>query len=216
VLDHSNAHASFRTGFALFTVPYPFWPKVRNFDAGHPIVSRLESVVLPWSAPLEIIEREGVKAVELAKTTKYGWIEEAPFNLNPQRMFFRRKEGEQKTLAIALSGKFKSPYEEKMSEETQLVVIGNSNFISNNFLRQFRFNQVFFMNAVDWLTLGDKLIGIRSRGVIDRPLKEITEREKSLIRFMNAFGVPFFVVMFGLFRFYLKRKTKKLVEAQFK
>jgi ABC-type uncharacterized transport system involved in gliding motility auxiliary subunit len=217
-LDHSNAHASFRTGFALFTVPYPFWPKVikQNFDAEHPIVSRLESVVFPWSAPLEIIKKEGVEAVELAKTTEHGWIEEEPFNLNPQQMFFRREKSEPKTLAIALSGKFKSAYGEKISEKTQLVIVGNSNFIFNNFLRQFRFNQIFFMNAVDWLTLGDKLIGIRSRGMIDRPLKEVTEREKALIRFANAFGVPFFVAMFGLLRFYLKRKTKKLLEVQFK
>jgi len=97
----------------------------------------------------------------------------------------------------------------KESPESQIVVIGNSRFISNNFLTQFKDNQVFLLNIVDWLTLGEQLIGIRSRGATDRPLKEIKEYEKTLIKSLNMFGVPLLLILFGMLRFYLRRRKKR-------
>ncbi|MCK5255538.1 MAG: hypothetical protein KAQ81_05905, partial [Deltaproteobacteria bacterium] len=97
----------------------------------------------------------------------------------------------------------------KESPETQIVVIGNSRFISDNFLSQFKGNQLFLLNIVDWLTLGEQLIGIRSRGATDRPLKETTEYMKTLIKSLNMFGVPLVLILYGLLLFYLRRRKKR-------
>jgi len=88
-------------------------------------------------------------------------------------------------------------------------VVGNSRFITNDIISQFDGNQVFFLNLVDWLTLGEQLIGIRSRGATDRPLREITERQKALVKSLNMFGVPLALALFGIVRFYLKKGRKK-------
>ncbi len=95
------------------------------------------------------------------------------------------------------------------SQPTQLVVVGNSAF-----LEQGRPDgQIFFLNTIDWLTLGEDLINIRSHDVMERPLREVSESEKGFIRFVCTFGIPLIVVAFGLLRFFLRRRAKRLVEA---
>ena len=69
------------------------------------------------------------------------------------------------------------------------------------------------MNAVDYLTLDESLISIRSRGKTDRPLKELSEGLKNVIKFFNIFGISVLVVIFGLVRYYLRKKVKKGIEA---
>lgn len=223
ILDRCNVSASFSSGFIYFTLPYPFWVKAikKNFASGHPVVSKLNAIVFPWTGSVELLPSidKDIQSIELIKTTEYSWTQEGYFNLNPQQSFTSSKTS-QNTLAIILSGKFKSAFGEKKKDlikeslkETQIVLLGNSNFIANNFIQQFESNSIFFLNLMDWLNLGDKLIGIRSRAVGDRPLKEISEHEKTFLKFMVMFLMPLVVIIYGIVRFYLKNKTKKLVEA---
>jgi ABC-2 type transport system permease protein len=98
------------------------------------------------------------------------------------------------------------------SPETQIVVVGNARFVTSNFLGRSRANMLFFENAVDWMTLGEDLIGIRSRFVTDRPLKEISEKGKLFVRIINICGASLLVIAFGLTRFIFKRRAKKIFE----
>jgi len=236
VLDRSNAPATFRSGFMTFQVPYPYWIKVisKGFSPDNPAVSDLESLVLPWTSTLKTLKEKaaGITITELAKSTPLSWTRKGYYMLNPQQSFYSPGiKTESYPVALAASGKFKSFYADKpipMTEEkedkekteakretikespdTQIIVIGNSRFIANDFLSQFRDNQVFFLNIIDWLTLGEQLIGIRSRGATDRPLLETTEQMKTLIKSINMFGIPILLILFGLIRFYLRRRRKK-------
>ena len=104
------------------------------------------------------------------------------------------------------------------SPQTQIVVVGTAQFLT-----QMRPDGVdFFLNTVDSLTLGDALIGIRSQRITDRPLRiktpdgefrEVSEFEKNFIRYLCTVGVSLLVVIFGLVRYFLKRRTKRLVES---
>ena len=78
----------------------------------------------------------------------------------------------------------------------------------------------FFLNTVDWLTLGDALIGIRSQTITNRPLqiktrdgefRDPSEIEKNLIKYLCIVGIPLLVVIFGLLRYFLKRRAKRFV-----
>jgi len=234
VLDRSNVPAAFRTGFITFQTPYPFWVKVisKGFSPDNPAVSNLESLVLPWTSTLKALEGKaaGLTITELAKSTPFSWTRKGYYMLNPQQKFYSRgTKTESYPLALTVSGKFKSFYADKPiptseekkdkkkpietikeSPETQIMVIGNSRFIANDFLAQFKDNQVFFLNIIDWLTLGEQLIGIRSRGVTDRPLQETTEYMKTLIKSINMFGVPIILILFGLLCFYLRRRKRRI------
>ena len=94
------------------------------------------------------------------------------------------------------------------SEQTQIVVVGTAQFLTQ--LRPDGVN--FFLNTVDWLTLGDALIGIRSHTITDRPLREVSEIEKNFIKYLCIVGVPLIVIIFGLLRYFLKRRAKRFVE----
>jgi gliding-associated putative ABC transporter substrate-binding component GldG len=96
------------------------------------------------------------------------------------------------------------------SPDTKIIVIGNSNFVSDNFASQFEGNIAFFQNAIDWFTIGDYLIDIRSRETGDRPLKIVSDNTKVAVRYINTFAVPILVAFFGLFQFYLRRRKKRL------
>jgi ABC-type uncharacterized transport system involved in gliding motility auxiliary subunit len=237
ILDRSNAPAAFRSGFMTFRMPYPFWVKItsQGFASDNPAVSNLESLVLPWTSSItNLKEKEGgLTITELAKSTSYATARKGYYQLDPQQTFYSPgTKTETYLLALTASGKFKSFYADKPiptlettedekekpeaqkqvikeSPETQIVVIGNSRFITNDVLSQFRDNQVFFLNIIDWLTLGEDLIGIRSRGATDRPIKETTEHIKTLIKSIDTFGVPLLLILFGLLYFYLRRRRKR-------
>jgi ABC-2 type transport system permease protein len=93
------------------------------------------------------------------------------------------------------------------AHETQLMVIGNARFIADNYAPQSG-NLEFFLNAVDWFTWGADLIGIRSRAITDRPIPIFTERQKAAIKFANIMAVPILMTLFGVVRFYIRRKRK--------
>ena len=99
------------------------------------------------------------------------------------------------------------------SPETQIVVVGSSAFATDDFLGQFPTGGLFLLNTVDWLTMGDDLIGIRSRGAAVRPLREVSEGVKSAVKFINIFGLPILVIIYGLVRVYARRRARKVYEA---
>ena len=234
--------ARFQQGFMTVIQPYPYFVKIMkpNFSAEHSITNQLEAVTLPWTSSLEIVAKEGIAATPLAKTSEFGQSTQGYYNLMPNSPI-PDAELQAYTVAVALEGKFRSFYADKEippvataadatdiveietatpveptetratkteSEQTQIVVMGTAQFLSQ--LRPDGIN--FFLNTVDWLTLGDALIGIRSHTITDRPLREASEIEKNFIRYLCIIGIPLLVVIFGLLRYSLKRRAKQLVE----
>lgn len=98
----------------------------------------------------------------------------------------------------------------EQSPESQIIVVGNSQFALAQNLGQFPGNNLFAMNCVDWTTQRSQLIDIRSRAVIYRPLKTISSGKQTMVLLLNIFGVSLFVIMFGLGRFYFRRKAKHM------
>jgi ABC-2 type transport system permease protein len=200
-----------------------------GFSKESPITSQLEGAVLPWTSSIDVITDvdEGPEAVILAKSSRESWSEERQFDLNPQRNYAPATEVRPRNLAVLLNGTFSSfftgrpvpeavgagePWEGvrlEASPETQIILVGNSRFIGSDFMAQYPENRTFFLNAVDWLTLGDSLIGIRSRGVTSRPLKQIGEKSKASIRFASTFGIPVALIVWGLLRRYVRSSPRR-------
>ena len=97
------------------------------------------------------------------------------------------------------------------SPETTVVVIANSRFVQDTTLQRLgASNLVFLLNLVDWISLGDELIGIRSRPVIEHPLKEISDSSKRAIKYLNILGMSFLIIVFGLIRYSIRRQRLKV------
>ncbi len=212
VLDVSSAMASFNQGFVTFSTNYPFWPKVlkTGFDYDNPAVAKLESAVFPWASSLEILkDKMGDNNISyLAQTTNKAWTQTDNFNLNPQQMFAPSGNMGIKNLAVSISGKFNSAYGEGSTDAARLIVVGDSDFMSDGFVKRNPDNLILFQNLVDSLSLDSDLISIRSQGVTERPIKEISDGAKAAMRYGNIFGLTLIVIAFGLIRYYARRRSK--------
>ena len=237
---HDNAR--FQRGFMTVFQPYRYFVKIvkPNFSTEHTITNQLEALTLPWTSSLEVITKEGITATTLATTSESGQTVQGYYNLSPD---FPIPDAETQAypVAVALEGKFKSFYADKEipsvatddttsgadneapvptqdteaqttiseSAQTQIIVIGTAQFLTQ--MRPDGIN--FFLNTVDWLTFGDALIGIRSQAITNRPLRDVSEIEKNLIKYLCIVGIPLLVVIFGLVRYFLKNRAKRMVEA---
>jgi ABC-type uncharacterized transport system involved in gliding motility auxiliary subunit len=253
VQDRQCENAGFSQGYIRYTVPYPLWPKIagKGLSPENPITSRLDALVLPWCAPLEVLVAEAaggrggpaptppasspqanVTATVLARTSATAWLQKGRFDLTPpgpMQQVRPPETGQVYPMAVALTGRFQSFFAGKPvpmtpgdttavaagasaateSPETQVLVVGNSQMANSTFLSMFPGNQEFILNAVDWMTLGDKLIAIRSRGATDRPLKLGTGAGKLVFKYANTFGMAILVAIFGLVRFSVRRRARR-------
>ncbi|MBU4331995.1 GldG family protein [Patescibacteria group bacterium] len=233
VLDVSAEMVSFSSGFVQFFSPYPYWPKITpaGFNSESVITSKLEALVLPWAGNIKIDSGKlgNEQVIILAQTTNRSWKADYPPNLNPQQDFSPPSEGQPYPVAVLVSGKLESFYKgkeipqkemseaavEAVSEElkgstdnARIVLVADGDFMHDNFIRRFPDDGVFFENVVDYLSLGEDLIGIRSRGVTDRTLQEISSSKRNAIKYGNIFGVTCIVVLFGMVRFWSRRKKR--------
>lgn len=174
-----------------------------------------------------------VKATVLARTTATAWLQKGRFDLTPpgpMQQVRVPEKGESYPVAVALVGRFRSFFAGKpvpaapgdttgvasggstvseSPQDTQILVVGNSQIANGNFISMFPGNQKFVLNAIDWMTLGDKLIAIRSRGASDRPLGIESPTGKMLFRYGNTFGMAILVAVFGLVRFSIRRRIRR-------
>ena len=237
----SHDSVQFGDGRMTYIQPYIYFVKIHisNFSKENSITSQLEQLTLPWTSSLETLSKEGITATPLAKTTEFGQSFQGAYNLNPN-MQIPPTDLQAYTVAAALEGTFNSFYANKEvpsiehteesegendehthtptqdtedrttiteSKETQIIVVG-----TGGILTQLNPNSAkFFLNCVDWLTLGDTLIGIRSHSVTNRPLVEVSGITKNFIKYFCIIGIPLLVVMIGLLRYLLKRRVKRLV-----
>ncbi len=184
---------------------------------------------------------KNVKFIELVKSSKYAKSISAPFDLMPDKVasvYENAGKQSQYIIAAEIRGKFKSffinkkipePMSKKDSKKkdenkdktekfikestknTRIIIVANSYFVENNFTQQFPQNLVFLQNIVDSMTLGNDLISIRSRKVVDRPLKIDTESKSvKIIKFINIFGGTIILWIFGLILFLIKKQIRNL------
>lgn len=226
ILDSINEMATFNQGFMNFILNYPLWVKAvnENFNQNNPIVTKLSSISFPWVSSFTLSDVDGIKQNILVNSSNKAWLENEPFNINPNEIQ-NVLDKKQYPLAVLLNTSFNKEdvkvdekkseknTEEKLNQNTtnsNILFVPNSRFITNTYLNKFRNNLVFVMNAVDFVTLDDSLIDIRSKVNMDFPLKDISYKIRSLVKFIAVFLMPILLIVFGVLRYYF-RKNKKII-----
>ncbi len=175
----ANQTAQFQTGQGLgFVTPYPLWPRAIASEE-HPVTRSIEQVVMRWASTLSVDEEalaeRGQAADVLLSTTEAGGTIASPFDLNPQAALPQDSLGEQ-VLAVAIAPAAADD-EEGTAEEpaepasSRLVVVGDSDFLSDQFLQQNPENLVFGMEAISWLSQEASLAAIKARDRVTRQLQ---------------------------------------------
>jgi ABC-type uncharacterized transport system involved in gliding motility auxiliary subunit len=63
---------------------------------------------------------------------------------------------------------------------------------------------------VEWFTLGDNLISIRSKSIADRSIDpKLSEGAKNTLRLFNMIGMPILVILLGVIVFLRRRNLTK-------
>jgi ABC-2 type transport system permease protein len=86
------------------------------------------------------------------------------------------------------------------------VVVGDSDFLTDQFLRGLPENLIFGLNAVDWLAQSEALLNIRAKTPTPRPLVFQSSYQMQLVKYLNLAGVPLLFVLMGTIRL-LKRRA---------
>ncbi len=209
---------------------YPFIPIVMNFDRTNPVVKDLENInlIVASSIDTSMLPNSGLKYSILARSSQYAYRMKDHYTISPNYQIPPEMYNESNIpLAVSLFGKFKGMFTDSSdtsaeSPETKIVVVGDGDFVKDKFLGRDASknpNMIFALNLVDWLTLSEGLISIRSREVTYRPLQKIvdgkpvefTKAEKSKIKLMNILIPVSIVLIFGIIYFIymgIRRKSE--------
>ena len=179
-------------------------------DAGTPVIdqygwspitkdlARLQTV-FPSIAPLTTPQQPapGTTVTALARTSDRSWAEKDI--KNPGYTEGSDVKGPL-TVAASIEADVKAtegeqPPADKPQKETRLVVVGDSDFASNSFLRMGG-NLDFLVNSVNWLTESEELISIRPKPPEDRSVY-LNTTQSNLILYTSVFILPLAVLLAG-------------------
>jgi len=217
-----------RQGLQAFRnmVDYPFMVKAVNANRDHPVTRGLEGIIFPFAAPLSLAG-EAPGDVLMSTSRQAAVLPGPDFNLDPLvplRQRFSGQAGRQEHLALARQGGLSSAFDDRLegapdmptihidsAEHTRLMVVGSRAILDDDFIAGE--NLWFLLNSMDWLAGGEDLISLRSRGVTQRPLPQLSSSARNAWKALWMFGMPGLVVLAGLWRWWvLKRRRSVLTQ----
>jgi len=226
-----------QAGATVMNVPtnYPFMVRVSQdgFNRNISPLSSMTQVIFPWASPLEVsADLDGATIADtLIMSSQYSTVRNPPFRIDPNQNWDFHFENAQNSgtlkrypLAIRLSGKINSIFNDTTLQRPQgrevilsttsgsVIVVGNADFATTD-AGGGGVNMPLVQNLTDWLSLDDNLIGIRSRNMADRTLKNITMKTNADnsglgYKILNAALMPVVLIIIGLFIFFYRKRQQ--------
>ncbi|HEV3111581.1 MAG TPA: GldG family protein [Candidatus Binataceae bacterium] len=173
-----------------------------NSYGAHPITNGFtQRTVFPMSRSVEPESplKAGLSVVELAKTSDTSWAETDLVGIfQQQKASFDAGKDQKGPIAVAnaVDADLKTLAFGKEGQAARLVVIGSTDFASNQFFGQF-FNHDFAVNSVDWLTGEEKSISIRPRTLHSSTFR-LTVDQFSLVFALSVLLLPELLLILGI------------------
>jgi ABC-type uncharacterized transport system involved in gliding motility auxiliary subunit len=195
-------------GMFTFTTPvrFPYLPVISSF-ADHPSMAGLESVILPFASSITFTGDTSVHYIPLAYTSDQSGTRSTPVYLD-----FRHNWTEEDfplsslPVAAIISGRLAG------NALSSILVISDGDFAVNgegNQAQQIQEDNVsLLVNSIDWLSDDTGLIELRTKGVTSRPLDQIEEGKKSLLKYVNFLLPILLIVIYGIFRMQQNRNLR--------
>ncbi len=204
--------------------PYIIFPDLRYHPITKDLIQRDEKVVLVFAMGLLKTNVEGYIYAPLLQTSKDSYGEK-----NIRRGGFTTGKDKKdiqgpltvayairKVLTNASTNVVKNGETNKVvlkgfiDDETRIVVVGDSDFVANAYLRFSSGNLDFFLNALEWLVRKEKLISIRPISYEIRPLA-LSKSAGKWVTVIVLLVIPFLFVLIGLI-IWRVRKRKEFVD----
>lgn len=184
---------SFQTQMA-----FPFLPLVGKF-ADHPIGKGLESVLFEFASTIYYTGDTTKKFIPLALTSEQSSALKAPQYFNIQKQWTQADLPQRNlTMAAAIEGKLSG------NGLSRLVVIADGDFAvtgpQQGQQRRPADNISLLTNSIDWLSDDTGLIALRTKGVTSRPIEQLEDSTKAILKYTNFLLPILLVVGYGLIR----------------
>jgi gliding-associated putative ABC transporter substrate-binding component GldG len=239
VRDRSCAYVtvSQQAGFMVIQnqIPFYYLPRASNFDESNPLVKGLNAVVLYFASSIDtsLARAKGLNARVLLTSSGESGRQENVFTVDPMSPVTPDMFAEKHIPLVAtVEGSFVSPFASSpvLVDSTvtlpidtaakiltsrslaKIAVIGDGDFLQDQYSGGNPDNFVLGGNLIDWLADDIGLAQIRARNETDRPLEEVSDDAKKLLKGLNLAAPPLLVVLVGVVRWRWRVSVRKRME----
>jgi gliding-associated putative ABC transporter substrate-binding component GldG len=212
VIDKSCLRIGVQIQQGMFMpVSFPYFLKVNTFQ-DHPASKGLEEVYFQFASSISFSGDSSLRFTPLIFSSKNAGTKPADGYIDVMHQWTDNDFPISKlTLAAAIEGRFNG------GSPTKIIVVGNGDFPVNSEEQQ---NQVnpdnvnLLVNSIDWLTDDTGLVQLRTKGATARPLDEMDDSKKKLIKYLNFILPVLLVIIYGIFKFQRNRiiRLKRMEE----
>ncbi len=195
-------------------VDYPFFPLIRTFGE-NVMVKGLEQLRLLFSSEITDLPTglpDTLNAAgdiqPLLYTSDRSTSVEQFYNLNPiDNPAFQNLNGKGR-----LVGALARVPVDSTGSVSQIVLVSDSNFLSDDGGGRIPENGILVMNAVDYLMGDSDMVSLRSREITTRPLKELEDSTKATWKWLNILLPSLLVIALGFLRWKREAGRAKVLE----
>ncbi len=189
-------------------VAFPYLPIIQKFSA-HPITKGLEAVMFQFASPIRFTGKGDSSLVftTIATTSDKSGLAKAPLFFDISKHWAER-DFTIPLIPVAgvLEGKISG------GSKSKIVIISDGDFAVNGErgqAQQLQPDNVSLMaNSIDWLSDDTGLIELRTKGVTSRPIDQIEDGTKSMLKYINFLLPILLVIGYGVIRMQVKRNLR--------
>jgi gliding-associated putative ABC transporter substrate-binding component GldG len=188
----------------ISSVAIPYIPIINKF-ADHEITSGLEAAVLQFASTLDFMGDSAISYTPLLFSSERSGSQPAPQYFNYQRQWSDMDFPLQnQVLGAALEGSLAGDTYSKM------VVIADGDFpVNSGGQQQVQPDNISLMvNSIDWLSDDTGLISLRTKGVSSRPIKQMEDSTRGVLKWLNFLLPIVLVLIYGFFRYQYRRNQR--------
>ena len=189
-----NENIRIGQGLVQVITPYPFWVRSLPTEEGKSLMQIPEGVLMAWSSEVEVKNgQEGVKLTKLLTTSKAGGKVEGTLSISPDTA---PKQGSGQPVLLAVAAE---------KDGSRIVLVGDSELATDNFMQNNQANQLFLSNVIDWLVADKTLAQVPRRIIVPAILKFNSPQDAMFAQYGNIIGLPILVAIFGFW--WLRRRN---------
>lgn len=193
-------------GMMRTQVAFPYLPIVGKY-ADHPVSKGLENVMFQFASTIRWVGDTTSRFTPILMTSDKSGFLPAPLYFDVQKQWTEADlPMAGLTMGAAVEGRIggDTPY--------RMVVIADGDFTVNGAGEQQQQQQPdninLLSNAIDWLSDDTGLIELRTKGVTSRPIDEMDDSTKTMIKYANFISPLVLVLVYGVVRFQRNRMRR--------
>ncbi len=182
-----------QSGFPFpISVSFPYFPMITTF-ANHPITKGLEAVAMSFVSPMEFKgDTNKIKFTPIAFTSEHTGLEKPPVFFTVMKQW-SQADFPLKHLIVGATLQTKT---------WKMVIFSDGDFMQLPAGERFEKsdNVALAVNSIDWLADDLGITALRTKGISYKPIKQLSDTQKALVKYLN-FALPIIlVIILGLLR----------------